>query len=130
MRDLHSLAVQDSRQHARMGPSEDGRYMADYDSARNGISYVISMDYLAEKKSFLAREGYVGMGAKVHGTGRRSCRLRRSSQPHVYGEASTSIVNMWATPIAMASWMGSYGTPTGLLLYVLSSFHCTDSGEE
>jgi hypothetical protein len=62
MGELYALAVQASKHMASMEPSGDSRYTEKHDPARNGLLYLTSMNYMAGKRPFLAREGYVGMG--------------------------------------------------------------------
>lgn len=83
MSELYTLAIENSRFFADMGPSEDGRYMANYDSARNGARYMMSMDYIAGKRPFLATEGYVGMGPRLMAPGDTVVIFSGAHLPHV-----------------------------------------------
>jgi len=64
MEELYSLCVENSRYMGQMGDSEDGRFRAGYEQARNGISYMLSMSHMENKKPFLTEKGYIGVGPK------------------------------------------------------------------
>ena len=87
MGDLYTFAVRNSRLMGRMGTSEDGRFVPDYDSQEcDGSSYLASMDYMTGKRPFLAREGYVGMGPKDMRPGDKVVVFAGAHIPHVLRE--------------------------------------------
>ena len=56
MMELYTLWIQNTRHAGGMGTSEDGRFVAEFDDARNGISYGASMSFMSDKRPFLAKE--------------------------------------------------------------------------
>ncbi len=84
MGDLYTFAVRNSRLMGRMGPSEDGRFVPDFDSQEcNGSSYLTSMGYMTGKRPFLATEGHVGMGPQDMRPGDKVVVFAGAHIPHV-----------------------------------------------
>ncbi|KAK4203214.1 heterokaryon incompatibility protein [Triangularia verruculosa] len=81
--DDYKLCIGNSRYWEIMGDSKDGRYRAHFSSERNGSHYSGSMDYMVEKRPFLTRKGYVGMGTENIGKGDIVVIFAGAEIPHV-----------------------------------------------
>lgn len=56
------LCIENSRWKAQIGDSEDGRFRARYDKTKNGNDYAVSMSFMGNRRPFLTRHGYLGIG--------------------------------------------------------------------